>query len=659
MSELTARSSLLTTGAGYLLLALSFCCCILLYMEGLSGPLVLDDAPNLEDVTRFLQGDKTAWAVITDNRSGPLGRPLSMASFIADAVAWGDSTWHAKRTNLGIHLVIGALVFVFFRLVLSEARCSRNLVLIGSIFAASIWLLHPINVSTVLYLVQRMAQFSALFMVLGLVVFVLARQRIQDGQMSGHWLLWVGVPLMTLAAVLSKENGILLPFLAYGLELTLFRREDINTNRSVRFFFIGMLWIPLAIGLFWIAISPDRFFGGYVLRDFDLGDRLLTQARVLWSYFFAFVLPQNDIYGVFQDDYEVSRGLFEPLTTLISLLSWIGLILLSWAMRYRIPLLAAGLWLFLGGHLVESTILPLEMYFEHRNYFCALGILLALIGLVEFTYKKFALSPSFKGIAISFLVGGIGILCLFTANQIHTWKSEDNFYSESFRLKSDSFRLHSYLLGRAITSGRFSLAEFHIEEADRLLSPRDLPVIPLWRLLAYCSTGENPPGEVYDDLEARIVNGMTIKDMIAWELVAQRFEAGDCEFLDTDKISTQIERWLTFEHIPNTYIHFWKTRYMLARFLAASGRLEEALNQAELSWRDSSYNRGIGILVFQLNASLGRIDRCESILQHLESAAGGGDLAFDRAVARFRAAIESGELIDSTSTDELGSLNPK
>jgi len=639
-------------------LAVLILACVWVFGEGLHGPLVLDDALNLEDITRYLDGDKTAWAVITDNRSGPLGRPISMSTFVADAFLWGDSSWHAKRTNLILHLLIGCLIFLFIRAVLEAVRCPRREIEIGSLLITALWLFHPINVSSVLYLIQRMAQLSTLFMLFGLIVFLYARRRMDRQQASGYLLLWLGVPLLTVAAVLSKENGVLLPLLAFGLDRLLFPDRQSPASQSVRWFFIIFLWVPLLLGIAWLLSSPDRFLVGYTLRDFDLFERLMTQPRVLWSYVAAIVVPQVDLYGVFQDDYVLSRGLLTPATTLPAIMAWVVVVWVAFAFRHRIPLLAAGVWLFLVSHLVESTILPLEIYFEHRNYFGSVGVWLAILGIALAVIKRVSFTPTFKRLSGALAVGFVGILCLFTTNQVHTWKNADNFYFETLRLKPDSFRLHSYLLGRALNAERFEAATLHIDKADRLLSERNLPVIPLWRLVSYCINQDPPTDSIYQDLERRIDTGMTTKDMIAWELLAQRIEAGDCPGNDINRLASTVEQWLARGHVPTTFIHHWKIRYMLARLLASDGQLERGLEQAEKAWVESSYNRGIGILVFQLNASLGRIERCETVLQRLESAIGGGDLAFDRAVARLRAAIESGELMNSDSLDELGSLNP-
>lgn len=51
-------------------------------------------------------------------------------------------------------------------------------------------------------------------------------------------------------------------------------------------------------------------------------------------------------------------------------------------LRRRWPLVSLGIALFLGAHLLTATILPLELVYEHRNYFASFGLLLAVIPLL-------------------------------------------------------------------------------------------------------------------------------------------------------------------------------------------------------------------------------------------------------------------------------------
>ena len=90
------------------------------------------------------------------------------------------------------------------------------------------------------------------------------------------------------------------------------------------------------------------------------------------------VAPDGRWFTLYHDDITLSRGLLEPWTTLPAALGIAGLIAAAWLARRRAPVAGFGIAFFLGGHLLESTVLPLELAFEHRNYLPAFGPLLAL-----------------------------------------------------------------------------------------------------------------------------------------------------------------------------------------------------------------------------------------------------------------------------------------
>jgi protein O-mannosyl-transferase len=51
-------------------------------------------------------------------------------------------------------------------------------------------------------------------------------------------------------------------------------------------------------------------------------------------------------------------------------------------LRSRRPIAALGIALFIGSHLLTGTILPLELIYEHRNYFASLGLLLVVVPVI-------------------------------------------------------------------------------------------------------------------------------------------------------------------------------------------------------------------------------------------------------------------------------------
>jgi hypothetical protein len=405
--------------------------CVLAYGPGLNGPLFFDDVPNLLDNPRVQIDGRTFddWRIAAlSSDSGTLLRPVAMLTFALNHVLAGAFTpLSLKTTNLIIHLLIGALVYWFARALLGAPalrvhRLDANANELIAMLAAALWLLHPIHVSTVLYAVQRMAQLSMFFTVLGLLLFTRYRVRwAESGASAGELTaatLWV--LLCTALAVLSKENGILLPWLLAVVEVVLFRgywRGQLR--RPLVFLGVLALLLPLALIVGVTLIAPELLPGNYAYRNFTLHERLLTQSRVLWQYLSWMLVPNIMDMGFFHDDIPVSRDLFSPITTLISLLAWSAVLAFLLFSRKRYPLIAFAFLFYVVAHAVESTVLPLELVFEHRNYLPSVGFaVLAAVGLVRG-------AAHFKGLRLRALAGGVlALLLVLLAVRTYSWRDE-------------------------------------------------------------------------------------------------------------------------------------------------------------------------------------------------------------------------------------------
>ncbi len=618
----------------------------LAYWAGLGGPLLLDDVPNLGDVGDWLAGQRSWQNVVFGNRSGLLGRPLSMLSFTLDAGLSHGDLWVAKLVNLGLHLACGVLLFALYRRLLARDAGLRSVAWWLAPVLAVLWMALPIQVSSVLYLVQRMAILSALFTLAGLWLFVVARERIERGQPRGAWLLWLGVPACTVLAALSKENGLLLPPLAFALELAYFAPAT-ATRRPwpVRGFFLLTVALPALAALGLLLIRPAFYFGGYGLREFTPAERLLTEPRVLWDYIGAILVPNGPMLGLFHDNFPKSTGWFTPWTTATAIAAWLLALLLAWRMRRTAPAVLAGVLLYLVGQSMESSVFGLELYFEHRNYLPGIGVLLAVAGLLGLLLQRLpAPTPIFRKAAPWLL----GLVCatylLATHGRAVVWSSADTLYAQELAHNPDSPRLRSYLAGRAMEAGNLPAALEHIAAAERNESPRQRMTASLWRVLAYCSASTPPPATLYGELEQRAHGQIETFAMVAWEQIAVKAEAGKCPGLDLSQLTTIGAQWLAQDPQPRTHMQNWRTRYYLARLLASQGHLHAAAEQGDRAWRDADFNNGIGVFVFQVYASLGNSTRCREILTHMQHARGNGDYKLDAMIDAFSNALKDGAI---------------
>ncbi|CAK0773521.1 protein O-mannosyl-transferase [Gammaproteobacteria bacterium] len=360
------------------------------YFPGIGGFFVLDDLMNIVNNTS-IHWQHLGWselmAAASSGMAGPLGRPIAMVSFGVNYYFGGESSLPGlKLTNIALHAICGLLVYFLTKRLLPYWRQERPTVLAPIHWLAWVvalfWVLHPLQVSTVLYTVQRMTVLSGLFSLAGLLAFVHGREQLIAGRENGVW--WIGSTLVAGGlAVLSKESGALLGHLELVVELIFFRfavAPQVATWRKLFSITAVMVPVVLVTGyLLYIALVVST--SGYTFREFDLIQRLLTESRVLWFYLRLLLVPDHSYMSLHHDDFEISRGLLQPWTTLPALISWFGLgvaSLYAWRKQYALPLVF-GLWWFLANHLLESTVVPLELVFEHRNYLAALGIVMPMV----------------------------------------------------------------------------------------------------------------------------------------------------------------------------------------------------------------------------------------------------------------------------------------
>jgi hypothetical protein len=357
------------------------------YWSGLHGGFVFDDYPNIVDNVALHVTWNSTWpqwlAAIFSSPASDMQRPLAMATFAVNHALTGLDPYWMKLTNLGIHLLNTVLVFGLVNRVLQAAddadpaRPSARRELIA-LWVAAAWALNPINLMAVLLVVQRMEILCHTFVFAGLWLYLAGRARLQTSG-RGWTLLLTGLIGGTALGVLAKESAVLLPVYALALEWALLRFTSNSRGRDHRLqaVFALVLVLPGLIGLTLIlpnVLNADAYAG----RNFNIGERLMTEGRVLVDYLHWTLLPDLGQLSLYHDDYPVSHGLLTPPGTLVALMLLAGLLGAMVWLRKRRPLMALGLAWFFAAHLLTATVIPLELMFEHRNYFASLGLCLAL-----------------------------------------------------------------------------------------------------------------------------------------------------------------------------------------------------------------------------------------------------------------------------------------
>ncbi len=363
----------------------------LIYAPGLDGTFLFDDEPNITandkvQITGLSFDELRLAAFSMDLGPGLLKRPLSRLSFALNYYFFGLDPYVFKLTNLLIHLLGGASLFLCLWLLLAlyqdqnkDTVSPANRISL-CLAVSAVWLLHPLNLTTVLYVVQRMNGLAALFSFWTITLYLWGRRGQLRGQRGLPWIiasLTVTLPL----AALSKENALILPVVLFLIDWLLlrFRTQTPDQRRILIGLFLVIVGIPVLLAISFLFTHSEWLINSYANRPFDLYERLLTQSRVLWFYISLIFLPIPSQLGLYHDDFQVSHGLLEPPTTLLALLALIALLVTAVALRRRTPIFSFGVLFFFVGHGMESTILSLEIAHEHRNYFPIVGPLLAVV----------------------------------------------------------------------------------------------------------------------------------------------------------------------------------------------------------------------------------------------------------------------------------------
>lgn len=453
-----------------LIAVLSICLLgILIYGSTLNGEFVFDDLHNITANPNIRLQQLNLKALIASGISNPMpNRPVAYASF---AVNYYMGAYHPagyRIVNILIHLVNGILVFLLAQLTFQQILPSKQTHMSGSseatfpvlpLFAALVFIAHPIQVQSVTYIVQRMTGMATMFYLLSMLLYLYGRLS-RTGQQRRMFL--AGCFVSWILALGSKEIAAMLPFALFLYEWYFF--QDLSKDwikRRIKYLPILILLFGL-IAVVFLGQNPlESIERSFVNRDFTLWERVLTQFRVVVTYLGLLIFPVPARLNLLHH-IPLSHSLFEPPTTLLSLL-FLGILLglaIRLAQKERV-LSFSILWFFM--HLViESSVVGLELMFEHRLYLPMFGFSLAAAHLL------FYRMPSPRTWAP--VVAGLIVISLGTSTYVRnkTWQDTITLWSDVISKNPRSNRAHYNLGSDLARQGRLEEALHHFYEALRI-----------------------------------------------------------------------------------------------------------------------------------------------------------------------------------------------
>ncbi len=466
------RQSLIKLASILVLLLLVFSA----YSNTFQSPPLLDDFHSFVDEPK-LQIESLSLHNLKGLTQTVFGyyRVLPIASFAWDFY-WGKghiSAFHV--TNLVIHFICTILMFF---LLSSLFRCVRirhpdDIAADFPVFwlillLTGLWSLNPVQTNAVTYLVQRMTSMAAMFYLLSFTCYLQARlAQQQGGKRLQTVTFYLASAIAALCAFLSKQNAAMLPVMIVVAEILFFTPDLVQRMLKKKLLFTGIMAIIIVLG-FWISINIlPHILESYNNRYFTLEERLLTELRIVTSYVGLLILPLPRFLNL-EHDVPLSTSIFSPFSTLLSLIFLVFLLVTAWKLRCRRRLITFGICWFFINLAIESTIIALELKFEHRVYLPSIGLYLAMSLIVVELIKPLMAAKKVKipnrvVIASTFIL--LSFFSLMTYSRNSCWSDGITLYKDCVQKAPTKARNHSNLSREYILVGDYDQAIAEAESA--------------------------------------------------------------------------------------------------------------------------------------------------------------------------------------------------
>jgi len=512
--------------AVYILFSASFLFAI--YCNTLSCPFLFDDLINIVN-NQNLQIDRFGLKEICNifSKENPCqNRPIAYVS-----LAWNFSLgkldpWGYHIFNIVVHVLNCLLLYLFLLQTIHSSWMQDTYGKQGrwlACFAALAWAAHPIQTNAVTYIVQRMTSLAALFGLLGLVLWMKGRSWWIEEHRKSAGIFFVLAISSWVAGLSCKENLAILPLLIVVHENVLLR----DSGCAVRWRWVWAAILSAgAMCFLYLGKEPFGYLAAaYGQRDFTLTERLMTESRVLWHYISLFFRPEASRFCLLYE-YEISQGLFKPITTIASLLGWLTVFWLALLYRRKkIIVIWCVLWFFVA-HSVESSIIPLEVVFEHRMYVPSMALTFASATLLYDLCIRFHIRSHICG-----LMGGLILGLLGSSAYIRNMDYTDavHFYASELSKSPGSRRIRLNLAISLIRCGAVNAGGSMFQRLEKDY-PEDIHVLQsLHHYVVYELGDEDRAEEIFLQIERVLRSkGCVLKKEVfaLWNLAVYYQERG-------------------------------------------------------------------------------------------------------------------------------------
>ncbi|OGL44834.1 MAG: hypothetical protein A2W05_09140, partial [Candidatus Schekmanbacteria bacterium RBG_16_38_10] len=446
----------------------------IVYSNTFNVPFIFDDEFSItrNPVIRNLDNFFFKQEGYSDNP----GRYIGFLTFAINYKLGGLNVAGYHIFNLLVHIVNTILVYIMIILTFRTPNMKDSCLIpfsdLIAIFAAVLFVAHPIQTQAVTYTVQRFASLATMFYLFAIVLY--ARMRIfqESGKLSSKkvFMLFFLSLAMIVLAMKTKEIAFTLPIIITLYEFFFFRsaiRKRITFLTPVILTLliipVGILNVHKPVGTIISDVSEMANAQASISRV----DYLLTQFSVIITYIRLLFFPVNQTLDY---DYPVYHSLFTP-RVFISFLVLLCLFCISIFLLIRSRrgsdsgnrIIAFGMLWFFVTLSVESSVIPIaDVIYEHRVYLPSIGFFVALVTfliLVKNSLEKRGLRAGY--VIVPTLVMAVLTFSIAAYARNNIWKDDIRFWEDVVKKSPFKARTHSNL---GVVYGRKKLFEEAIKE---------------------------------------------------------------------------------------------------------------------------------------------------------------------------------------------------
>jgi Tfp pilus assembly protein PilF len=407
---------------------------LIIYGNSFNGTWIFDDDPHIV-LNQYVHFKTLDWESIEKSFYGinrnNLDRPVSYFTFGLNYYFGQLNIFGYHVVNLLILYLSGIFLFLFIYRTMNLPPLKPKYGLSAysiALLATFFWAVNPVQVTAVTYIAQRMASMAGLFYIMAMYFYLLGRT---DERYQNKIVFFALSTLSAILAIGTKENAVMLPVSIYLYDLMLIQGiTKENLIKNLKFYIVPALIAAGAVLLFFVDISSILQLRDYAIRPFSMWERILTEPRVIVFYISLLSYPTYSRL-MLNHDFVISRSLLDPWTTLAAILAILCCVGFAIWIAKKKPLISYCIIFFFLNHIIEGSIIPVELVFEHRNYIPSMLLFVPLAVFVSHVLDYFSYRKSMQ-LMITLLISFIMIA------QGHTVHMYNYIFKDPYILWSDN-----------------------------------------------------------------------------------------------------------------------------------------------------------------------------------------------------------------------------